>query len=176
MSQPYVGEIRMFAGNFAPAGWMLCEGQLLPISEYETLFNLIGTTYGGDGQSTFALPSLASRVPIHMGTGPGGVSFALAQSGGTESVTLNVQQLPSHNHALLATNTSPQLSPAGAFPATATSTQAGVSVYGPSTGNTVAINPNSILPAGGSQPHDNMQPFLVINFIISLFGIFPSQT
>src|SRR5437588_5755595 len=97
MAQPYVGEIRMFAGNFAPAGWMLCDGQLLPISEYETLFNLIGTTYGGDGQSTFALPDLRGRLPLHQGGG-----FTLAETGGVESVTLTVQQIPIHTHALLA--------------------------------------------------------------------------
>lgn len=175
MSQPYVGEIRMFAGNFAPAGWMLCQGQLLNISDYETLFNLIGTTYGGDGQTTFALPNLASRVPIHFGQGPG-VSFNLAESGGSESVTLTIQTMPSHNHPLLATNTFPVDAPNNAFPGVVTSTQAGVSVYGPSTGATVAINPNSIGNAGGSQPHDNMKPFLVVNFILSLFGVFPSQT
>src|SRR5436309_8242088 len=98
MAQPYVGEIRMFAGNFAPAGWMLCEGQLLPISENETLFNLIGTTYGGDGQETFALPNLQSRVPIHMGTGPDGTTYQLAEAAGTEEVTLSVQQIASHTH------------------------------------------------------------------------------
>src|SRR5215831_18455610 len=99
MAQPYVGEIRMFAGNFAPAGWMFCEGQLLPISEYETLFNLIGTTYGGDGQSTFALPDLRGRLPMHFGNG-----FTLAETGGVESVTLTVQQIPAHSHPVLATN------------------------------------------------------------------------
>src|ERR1700752_4137953 len=98
MSKPSVGEIRMFAGNFAPAGWMFCEGQLLPISEYETLFNLIGTTYGGDGQSTFALPDLRGRVPMHFGNG-----FALAETGGAEEVTLTVSQIPAHNHPFLAT-------------------------------------------------------------------------
>src|ERR1700687_2787985 len=100
MAQPYVGEIRMVAGNFAPAGWMFCEGQLLPISEYETLFNLIGTTYGGDGQSTFALPDLRSRVPLHQGNG-----FTLAETGGVESVTLTVSQIPAHNHPPLALST-----------------------------------------------------------------------
>src|SRR5881398_2417760 len=99
MAQPYVGEIRMFAGNFAPAGWMFCEGQLLPISEYETLFNLIGTTYGGDGQSTFALPDLRGRIPLHVGNG-----FTLAETGGVETVTLTAQQIPAHSHAFLATN------------------------------------------------------------------------
>ena len=113
MAQPYVGEIRMFAGNFAPAGWMFCEGQLLPISEYETLFNLIGTTYGGDGQSTFALPDLRGRVPMHFGNG-----FTLAETGGVETVTLTVPQIPAHSHPLLAstnftTTASPQSNLAG---------------------------------------------------------------
>src|SRR6478672_11905621 len=99
MAQPYVGEIRIFAGNFAPAGWMFCEGQLLPISEYETLFNLIGTTYGGDGQSTFALPDLRGRLPVHFGNG-----FTLAETGGVEEVTLTVSQIPAHSHPLLASN------------------------------------------------------------------------
>src|ERR1700704_5696753 len=107
MAQPYVGEIRMFGGNFAPAGWMFCEGQLLPISEFETLFNLIGTTYGGDGQSTFALPGLQSRVPIHFGNG-----FILAETGGVENVTLTVNQIAAHNHPLLATASGQQLNPA----------------------------------------------------------------
>src|SRR5690348_456666 len=101
MAQPYVGEIRIFAGNFAPAGWMFCEGQLLPISENETLFNLIGTTYGGDGQSTFALPDLRGRVPLHVGTGSDGISYTLAEIGGVEQVTLTVQQIPQHNHKVL---------------------------------------------------------------------------
>ena len=118
MSSPYVGEIRMFAGNFAPVGWMLCQGQLLPISEYDTLFNLIGTTYGGDGQSTFALPNLQSRVPIHQGTNAG-TTFQIGESGGSESVTLTVNQIPNHNHQLLATNTGPQLSPLNGVPAVA---------------------------------------------------------
>src|SRR3954453_1742265 len=104
MAQPYVGEIRMFAGNFAPAGWMFCEGQLLPISEYETLFNLIGTTYGGDGQSTFALPDLRGRLPLHFGNG-----FTLAETGGAETITLKVQQIPAHSHPMLATNDVPTL-------------------------------------------------------------------
>src|SRR5215475_9276458 len=107
MSQPYYGEIRIFAGNFAPVGWMFCEGQLLPISENETLFNLIDTTYGGDGQSTFALPNLASRMPIHWGNGPGAVSFQIAESGGYESVTLTINQLPSHNHLFFAIKRAP---------------------------------------------------------------------
>jgi microcystin-dependent protein len=169
MAQPYVGEIRMFAGNFAPAGWMFCEGQLLPISEYETLFNLIGTTYGGDGQSTFALPDLRGRIPIHFGNG-----FTLAETGGAETITLTVSQIPAHSHAFLATsNTTASTSP--------TSNLGGVSnVFGVFPYGTDAprlnLAPSSISPVGGSQPHDNFQPYLCVDFIISLFGIFPSQT
>jgi microcystin-dependent protein len=172
MAQPYVGEIRMFAGNFAPAGWMFCDGQLLPISENETLFQLIGTTYGGDGESTFALPNLQSRVPIHMGQGKDGVTYQLAEMAGVESVTLTTQQIPIHNHAFLgssaaATLTSPKDSVVG--------TSAQVDYLTIATAS-VAMNANAITPVGGSQPHENCQPFLCINFIISLFGIFPSPT
>jgi microcystin-dependent protein len=176
MSQPYVGEIRMFGGNFAPAGWEFCQGQLLAIAEFETLFNLIGTTYGGDGQSTFALPDLQSRVPIHQGTGSGGIgNYTLAQTGGVEQVTLTVQQLPIHNHSLTATNSGQtQIPTAATIPAVATSTKDGIAVYGPPVSPTT-LNPSSITSAGGSLPHDNRQPYLVVNFIISLFGIFPSQ-
>ncbi len=172
MAQPYVGEIRMFAGNFAPAGWMFCDGQLLPISENETLFQLIGTTYGGDGESTFALPNLQSRVPIHQGTGPDGNTYILAETGGVEEVTLTTNQIPIHTHAFLgssaaATLTSPSSSVVG------TSAQVDyLTIAQP----TVAMNSNAITPVGGSQPHTNLQPFLCINFIISLFGIFPSPT
>lgn len=170
MAQPYVGEIRMFAGNFAPAGWMFCEGQLLPISEYETLFNLIGTTYGGDGQSTFALPDLRGRVPIHFGNG-----FTLAETGGVETVTLTVSQIPAHSHAFLATRnptsgTAP--SPSVTLGITSAST---ITPYG-TDAPTTSLNPNSVSSTGGSQPHNNFQPYLCVDFIISLFGIFPSQT
>ena len=166
MAQPYVGEIRMFAGNFAPAGWMFCEGQLLPISENETLFNLIGTTYGGDGQETFALPDLRGRLPIHVGNG-----FIQAETGGVEEVTLTVQQIPIHNHPLLAT----------AAGANSTSPNGNVlakpskNMYRPGPGSN-PMNPQTVGPAGGSQPHTNFQPYLCINFIISLFGIFPRQS
>ncbi len=166
MAQPYVGEIRMFAGNFAPAGWMFCEGQLLPISENETLFNLIGTTYGGDGQSTFALPDLRGRVPIHQGNG-----FILAETGGSESVTLTVNQLPAHRHPLIASTATGGPNPAGAVLATSTA----VDVYRESTAAN-AMAAASIGPVGGSQPHTNFQPYLCVDFIISLFGIFPSPT
>jgi microcystin-dependent protein len=169
MAQPYVGEIRIFAGNFAPAGWMFCDGQLLPISENETLFQLIGTTYGGDGQSTFALPNLQSRVPLHFGTG-----FVLAETGGAEEVTLSVAQIPSHAHALLASGDN-ATGNAAANNVLAATTGAVVSAYGTDT-PTLNLSPQIIGNTGASQPHNNFQPYLCLNFIISLFGIFPSQT
>ena len=170
---PYVGEIRMFAGNFPPNGWMFCEGQTLPISENEVLFQLIGTTYGGDGQSTFNLPNLASRVPIHMGTGPDGTTYQLGEMAGTEQETLTVQQIPNHTHPLTAstaTGTTP--SPSGNVLA---ATAGGIALFyeGSTDGQ---LNAQAITPAGGSQPHENTQPFLCNNFIISLFGVFPQQT
>lgn len=172
MGQPYVGEIRMFAGNFAPAGWMLCEGQTLPISENEVLFQLIGTTYGGDGQETFNLPDLRGRVPIHMGTGSDGITYQQGETGGVEDVTLTVQQIPVHNHALLAsTAEGTQNSPADSLPAASPS----VTMYVEGS-TTTSLSANTMTAAGGSQPHTNFQPYLCVNFIISLFGIFPSQT
>ena len=171
MAQPYIGEIRMFAGTFNPNGWAFCSGQLLPISENETLFQLIGTTYGGDGESTFALPNLQSRVPIHMGTGPDGVNYQLSEAAGTESVTLTTQQIPNHTHqALVSGSIGNNNSPNG----NVTSQSVSVKMY-------IADSPNqpmsaqSVGPQGGSQPHENCQPFLCINFIISLFGVFPTQ-
>lgn len=166
MSNPYVGEIRIFAGNFAPAGWMFCEGQLLPISEYDTLFNLIGTTYGGDGESTFALPDLRGRLPIHQGNG-----FILAETGGVEEVTLTLQQIPTHSHPYLGTSSN------------ANDANAVNNVVAQATGGfpylnappPVAMAPGSVSSTGGSQPHTNFQPYLCVDFIISLFGIFPHQ-
>src|SRR5688572_14484181 len=170
MAQPYVGEIRMFAGNFAPAGWMFCEGQLLPISENETLFQLIGTTYGGDGQSTFGLPDLRGRVPIHQGNG-----FILAETGGAEQVTLTTQQIPVHTHVLTGTsNAANQSAPAGSVVPGRTSL-ATITPYG-SDAPFTTLSPTAISPTGGSQPHTNFQPYLCVDFIISLFGIFPSPT
>ena len=168
MSQPFVGEIRIFAGNFAPAGWMLCQGQLLPISENETLFNLIGTTYGGDGQSTFALPNLQSRVPMHVGNG-----HILAETGGVETVTLTIQQIPAHTHALQVAGVQANLpNPQGNLLGDGSG---GLTPYhappGPATMNTGSLSVD-----GGSQPHENLQPLLALNFIISLFGVFPSPT
>ena len=170
MAQPYVGEIRMFAGNFNPAGWMFCNGSLLPILENETLFQLIGTTYGGDGQSTFALPDLRGRVPIHQGQGPGLSGYVLAQSGGAEAVTLTQNQMPGHSHTALASNTGASDTPANNFWANST-TGKPYSAAPP----TVQMNTGTMGAAGGSQPHENMIPFLCVSYIISLFGIFPSQ-
>jgi microcystin-dependent protein len=167
MAQPYVGEIRMFAGNFAPAGWMFCAGQLLPISENVTLFQLIGTTYGGDGQETFALPDLRGRIPLHQGNG-----FILAETGGAEEITLTVSQIPAHSHALLAssgpsTTVSPQTNLTGEPPQ--------ITPYIEDV-SSVNMSPSAISATGGSQPHTNFQPYLCVNFIISLFGLFPSPT
>jgi microcystin-dependent protein len=167
MSSPFIGEIRMFAGNFAPVGWSFCNGAIIPISQNDALFNLIGTTYGGDGQSTFALPNLQSRVPVHVGPG-----FALGQSGGVESVTLTTSQIPGHSHVpqCIAGDGNAQ-SPSGAVWAQET-TGTLYSDVAP----TLVMNTAAIGSSGGSLPHDNMVPFLVVNFILSLFGIFPSQT
>ncbi len=167
MAQPYVGEIRMFAGNFAPAGWMFCEGQLVSISENEVLFQLIGTTYGGDGQSTFALPDLRGRLPLHQGNG-----FILAETGGAEEITLTVNQIPSHSHPMLATsNLGSASSPASNLLATTVG-----NIYSGVTGMQVNMSPQAVSAIGGNQPHNNFQPYLCVNFIISLFGIFPSPS
>jgi microcystin-dependent protein len=173
---PYVGEIRIFAGNFPPNGWMFCQGQSLPISENEVLFQLIGTTYGGDGEETFMLPNLASRLPIHMGTDSAtGTTFQIGEMAGVESVTLTTQQIPQHTHQMLGT-----LNPAASTSPSAVSTVAieplsTITPYGTDAPQTT-LAPQTITPDGGSQPHENMQPFLCLNFIISLFGVFPSQT
>lgn len=171
MGTPYVGEIRMFAGNFAPAGWAFCDGSLLAISENDVLFNLIGTTYGGDGQNTFALPDLRSRVPVHMGTG-GGATYIIGQAAGEEQVTLTTSQIPAHSHPPLCNSgAGGQAGPAGGVWAQLATNPPYANVA-----PTLAMGANAIGPTGGSQPHDNMVPFLVINFIISLFGVFPSPT
>ena len=173
MGQPFIGEIRMFAGSFEPAGWAFCNGQLLPISENEALFQVIGTTYGGDGQATFALPNLQSRVPIHMGQGSGLSNRQLGENGGTESVTLTTQQLGGHTHPALCSSGggSPASDPSTATWQPSDSTQYSNAA---STGFIGGGLPTT--PAGGSQPHENMIPFLVVSYIISLFGIFPSPT
>jgi microcystin-dependent protein len=151
---------------------MFCEGQLLPISEYETLFNLIGTTYGGDGQSTFALPDLRGRVAVHVGTG-----YELGQAAGVETVTLTTSQIPSHNHVLTAaTSAADSSDPTNGIPAAANYGGDPVKAYAAAGGAGAVMDPNTIGPFGGSQPHTNLQPFLAVSFIISLFGVFPSPT
>lgn len=166
MSSPFVGEIRMFGGNFAPAGWAFCSGQLLAIAENDTLFALIGTTYGGDGQTTFALPDLQGRLPMHQGN-----SHVIGEQSGVESVTLTTQQIPSHNHVPRAVaGNGNQATPQNGVWAGVTT-----SIYTTNAPN-LAMNPSLVGGGGGSQPHDNLMPYLAISFIISLFGIFPSQT
>lgn len=169
MSNSFVGEIRLFGGTFAPNGWATCDGQLLPISENDVLFNLIGTTYGGDGQTTFALPDLRGRVPVHKGQ-----QHAIGQSGGSESVTLTVTQLPAHTHPLQASTAVAAASdPSGQVPAaTAEATTFAYGTDAPAT----TLHPGTVAPAGGSQPHENMQPFLAVQFIISLYGIYPTPS
>ena len=162
----------MFEGNFAPVGWMFCQGQTLPISENDALFTLIGTTYGGDGQETFNLPNLQSRIPIHAGTGPDGITYQLAEMAGTEQETLTTQQIPVHTHPLVASSAGGNVNTPGG---NVTAESAAVKIYLEDTPNTPMSN-QAISPTVGSQPHENTQPFLCINFIISLFGVFPSQT
>lgn len=162
----------MFAGNFAPAGWMFCEGQTLSIAEYETLYNLIGTTYGGDGQLTFQLPDLRGRVPICQGTGSGLSPRVIAEKAGVEEVTLTANQIPAHEHHVAAVGA------AGNQPSPATDVPAGsstVALYNSNEPN-VELSPRAVASAGGSQPHENMQPSLCVDYIISLFGIYPSPT
>jgi microcystin-dependent protein len=172
MAQPYVGEIRMFGGTFAPAGWADCNGQQLPISENETLFQLIGTTYGGDGQENFNLPNLQGRIPMHFGNGPTGITYPIAETAGTTQETLTVQQMPVHNHALMATG-NPGGSPNPGNQLLAQGLNVKLYIGDAPTTN---LNAQVVMPAGGSQPHSNEMPYLVVRFIISLFGIFPSPT
>lgn len=173
MPNPYIGEVRIFAGNFAPLGWAFCNGQPMPISENDALFALIGTTYGGDGESTFNLPNLQSRVPLHQGAGPGLGTYQMGEMGGVETVTLTTQQMASHTHALFgSTNNATTTGPAGTVPGTLP--EATTLAYGTDAPATT-LNPQSVTQVGGNQPHDNVQPFLCVNYIISLFGIFPSQ-
>jgi microcystin-dependent protein len=170
MSQPYIGEIRMFAGNFAPLGWEVCQGQLLPIADNEALFAILGTTYGGDGQTTFALPDLRGRIPIHQGTGQS--AYVIGQSGGQESVALTTQQMPAHSHQVsCGKGGGNKTSPSAAYWAT----DPGGSTAAYSSTANAAMAPAAVTSAGGGVSHDNMQPFLCVSFIISLFGIFPSQ-
>jgi microcystin-dependent protein len=170
VSNPYIGEIRMFAGSFPPAGWAFCNGQPIPISENDALFVVIGTTYGGDGEETFNLPNLQSRVPLHMGTGSSGTTYQIGESGGVEQVTLTTQQIPIHSHTALGS----------ADPASAKGASGNVPSRAPAEAYASEFTPDtlsnqSITPVGGSQPHENLQPYLAVSYIISLFGLFPTQ-
>lgn len=170
MSQPFVGEVRLVGFNFAPVGWSSCQGQLVSISENDTLFNLIGTTYGGDGQSTFAMPDLQGRLPIHQGNN-GVSSYVMGEVGGVENVTLTLNQYANHTHALIASSnsTSGLSNPTNAVVGT------GLTAYGNKTPTAPMSTAMVGVSTGGNQPHDNMQPYLTLNWIISLFGIYPSQ-
>ena len=169
MSNQYVGEVRLVGFNFAPAGWALCQGQLQPISEFDTLFNLIGTTYGGDGQNTFALPNLQGRIPIHQGQLPGGGQYVIGQTGGVENVTIVANTYPQHNHALLASSN-----------AGGTNSPGNNVIASFQDGYEAATPAHAMLPAtlgfsgGGNQPHDNLQPYQVLNWVIALYGVYPS--
>lgn len=172
MSDPYVGEIRLFAGNFAPVGWALCQGQLVAIAENDTLYSLIGTTYGGDGQNTFGLPDLRGRVPVHQGQAPGLLPRTMGETGGTETVTLQSTQIPAHSHPALASTAAANLgTPAGNLLATTTT-----ATYGGAPATTAMASGAITSTWGNPQPHENMAPTLTVNYIISLYGIYPSST
>jgi microcystin-dependent protein len=172
MSEPFVGEIRMFAGNFAPRGWALCDGQLLAISQNDALFSLLGTIYGGDGRTTFGLPDLRGRVPIHQGTGPGLSNRRIGQKSGQENVTVTTSQLPAHGHPLSAsTAIASSTDPSGNLPANGGSSN----IYG-SDAPFQSLNAQAVTNAGGNQPHNNVMPFQCVNFIVALVGIYPSRS
>ncbi len=178
MTEPYLGEIRMFGGNFAPRGWVMCDGQLLSIAENDALYNLLGTTYGGDGQNTFGVPDLRGRVPTHQGS-KNGQTYVIGQMTGTESVTLTPNQLPAHVHSFIAVSATGAVG----IPTTGTmisdqgptgTTIFGYTPYNPAN-EQIALTAASTTPAGGNQPHNNMQPYLGVNFILATAGIYPSQ-
>jgi microcystin-dependent protein len=170
MSNPFVGEIRMFGGNFAPVNWAFCNGQLVPISQNDTLFALIGTIYGGDGINTFGLPNLQGRVPMHQGSSGLG-THVMGEVSGSESVTITTNTYPAHTHSFAVSSAPGALPAPGNNVLAASPTMAAFTNQAPN----VSLNSAALTPSGNSQPHDNMQPFLCINFIISLYGIFPSQ-
>jgi len=170
MSSPYVGEVRLVGFNFAPVGWNACNGALISIAENSVLFNLIGTTYGGDGQSTYALPNLQSRIPLHQGANSFGTNYVIGETGGVEQVTVSLSQYPAHTHsaAVAPSAASTTTTPSNNFPGP------GIEAYG-ITAPTEAMAAGMIAPAGSSLPHSNLQPYLVLNWIISMYGVFPSQ-
>jgi microcystin-dependent protein len=174
MSDPFVAEIRIFAGNFAPRGWALCNGQLLPISQNTALFSLVGTTYGGDGRTTFALPNLQGRAPMQPGRGPGLSDRRLGERGGVETVTLTAAQMPNHDHQLLANDR--RASSAAATGNTFSEPRDGLRYQTDTSTNLVDLAPEALPLAGGSQGHNNLQPLLVLNFIIALVGIYPPRS
>ena len=176
MSEPFVAEIRIFAGNFAPRGWAFCDGQLLPISQNTALFSLIGTTYGGDGRTTTALPNLKGRLPMHPGRGPGLTSRRLGQRGGVEMVTLSEAQMPNHNHSMMGDNAPASTNAAAADGTSSLARSAGGFAYQSDSNSLVSLNDGALANTGGSQAHNNMQPYLVLNFIIALVGLYPSRS
>ncbi len=172
MAEPFIGEIRMFAGNFAPRGWAFCDGQLLAVAQNDALFSLFGTIYGGDGRTTFGLPDLRGRVPVHMGQGPGLTDRRIGARGGAETVTVNGNQLPQHSHALRgSTSLGSDTSPAGNVPATG----AGANLYKAGAAAEVTMDAEAITAAGAGQSHANVMPFQCVHFIVSLVGIYPSR-
>jgi microcystin-dependent protein len=172
MSEPFVGEIRMFAGNFAPRGWAFCDGQLLAVSQNDALFSLLGTIYGGDGRTTFGLPDMRGRIPVHAGSGPGLDPIRLGAKAGAENVTLTVNQLASHKHDVSASSAAATSSdPTGNVSANTTPTN----IYSTALATQQSMNPAALSSTGGSQPHSNLMPSLCVNFIIALFGIYPSR-
>jgi microcystin-dependent protein len=172
MAQPYVGEIRMFGGNFAINGWAFCNGVLISISQNPTLYQVIGTTYGGDGVNTFALPDLQGRIPVHQGQGAGLQNYVLGQKGGVETVSLTVAQIPAHSHTAMGSATGG----AASNPSNATWGNSAIAnkSFGPGTSANASMNAGSLGMTGNNQPHDNLLPFLVLNFIIALYGVYPS--
>jgi microcystin-dependent protein len=172
MADPFVAEIRIFPFNFAPTGWAICNGQLLPISQNTALFSLLGTTYGGDGRSTFALPDLQGRAPMAPGQGPGLSLHDLGELGGSQTVTLLESEIPAHSHALIASESDAlERGPSGQLFATGV----GISMF-QTPGPVVALSPNAVTPSGGSLPHNNMMPYLTLNFCIALQGVFPPRS
>ena len=173
MADPFVAEIRIFPFNFAPKGWAWCDGQLLPLSQNTALFALLGTTYGGNGKSNFALPDLQGRAPMHPGQGPGLSLHDLGETGGSETVSLLESEIPSHAHAVRASTDDGDLK--APTPARSLARSIGGSAYAPANNPLVPMSDQTLVPAGGDQPHNNMQPYLTISFAIALQGIFPSQ-